>query len=194
VEIVKLAHWILPEHRSGTAFPIPGNRSAPPANRPRPQRKDVSGHVARSTFCICPAWSHMLESGLGVLGPMLTGEYQTASFVVTHPAFRRRNKPGAGSKKTFLYASVGRDQLSKGLCGSETESANLPASLAFWHWATRSQKIYRCGGDRRAAVLITAMGPAFHCYQMTTHVRARARSGRHNRPCARQTDAEPQGH
>ncbi len=64
----------------------------------------------------------LVEIGLRIAGPLLPGEYQTASFVETHPAFGRRNKPGAGWKKTSEYTSW-VEISSKGLRGPEAEFA-----------------------------------------------------------------------
>jgi lysophospholipase L1-like esterase len=62
----------------------------------------------------------LVEIGLRIAGPLLPGEYQTASFVETHPSFGRRNKPGEGWKKTSEYTSW-LEISSKGLRGPETE-------------------------------------------------------------------------
>jgi len=61
-----------------------------------------------------------LEIGIRLLGPLLPGEYQTASFVETNPSFGRRNRPGAGWKKHSEYATWVEIN-SKGLRGSEIE-------------------------------------------------------------------------
>lgn len=67
----------------------------------------------------------LLELALRALGPLLPGDYQTASFVETHPAFGRRNRPGEGWKRTSEYTSWVAIN-SKGLRGPEIEFAKPP--------------------------------------------------------------------
>src|SRR5215211_8867318 len=47
----------------------------------------------------------LAEVVLRVAGAVLPGDYQTTSFAETHKEFGRRNKPGAGWKKTSEYTS-----------------------------------------------------------------------------------------
>ena len=47
----------------------------------------------------------LAEIGLRLAGAILPGDYQTASFAEAHPEFGRRNRPGAGWKKTSEYTS-----------------------------------------------------------------------------------------
>jgi hypothetical protein len=70
----------------------------------------------------------LLEIGLRIAGPLLPGDYQTASFVETHPAFGRRNRPGEGWKKTSEYTSW-VEVSAKGLRGPDTEFAKPPGEL-----------------------------------------------------------------
>ena len=62
----------------------------------------------------------LLEILVRLLGPLLPGDYQTASFVETHPAFGRRNRPGAGWKKTSEYTTW-VEVNSRGLRGVERD-------------------------------------------------------------------------
>ena len=47
----------------------------------------------------------LAELVLQIAGAILPGDYQTVSFAEAHPEFGRRNKPGAGWKKTSEYTS-----------------------------------------------------------------------------------------
>ena len=47
----------------------------------------------------------LAEVTLRVAGAIFPGDYQTQSFVEAHPEFGRRNKPGAGWKKTSEFTS-----------------------------------------------------------------------------------------
>jgi len=69
-----------------------------------------------------------LEVFLRVAGPLMPGEYQTASFVETHPQFGRRNRPGEGWKRTSEYTSW-ISVNSKGLRGPEIEYAKPPGEV-----------------------------------------------------------------
>jgi len=57
---------------------------------------------------------------LRVAGAILPGDYQTVSFAEAHPEFGRRNKPGAGWKKTSEFTSW-IEVNSKGLRGAEID-------------------------------------------------------------------------
>ncbi len=65
------------------------------------------------------------EGALRMAGALLPGDYQTTSFLEAHPQFGRRNKPGAGWKKTQEFTSW-IDVNSKGLRGPEIEYAKPP--------------------------------------------------------------------
>src|SRR5215212_5117034 len=67
----------------------------------------------------------LAEIGLRVAGAILPGDYQTASFAEAHPEFGRRNRPGAGWKKTSEFTSW-IEVNSKGLRGAEIEYAKPP--------------------------------------------------------------------
>jgi hypothetical protein len=67
----------------------------------------------------------LAEIALRVTGAMLPGDYQTVSFAEAHPEFGRRNKPGAGYKKTSEYTSW-IDVNSKGLRGAEIDYPKPP--------------------------------------------------------------------
>jgi hypothetical protein len=62
----------------------------------------------------------LLEVILRVAGAILPGDYQTVSFAEAHPEFGRRNKPGAGWKKTSEFTSW-IEINSKGLRGAEID-------------------------------------------------------------------------
>jgi hypothetical protein len=62
----------------------------------------------------------LLEVTLRVAGAILPGDYQTVSFAEAHPEFGRRNKPGAGWKKTSEFTSW-IEINSKGLRGAEID-------------------------------------------------------------------------
>jgi hypothetical protein len=62
----------------------------------------------------------LLEVVLRVAGAILPGDYQTVSFAEAHPEFGRRNKPGAGWKKTSEFTSW-IEINSKGLRGAEID-------------------------------------------------------------------------
>lgn len=57
---------------------------------------------------------------LRVAGAVLPGDYQTVSFAEAHPEFGRRNRPGAGWKKTDEFTSW-IEINSKGLRGAEID-------------------------------------------------------------------------
>jgi hypothetical protein len=57
---------------------------------------------------------------LRIAGAILPGDYQTVSFAEAHPEFGRRNKPGAGWKKTSEYTSW-IEVNSKSLRGAEID-------------------------------------------------------------------------
>jgi hypothetical protein len=62
----------------------------------------------------------LAEVGLRLAGAILPGDYQTVSFAEAHPEFGRRNRPGAGWKKTSEYTSW-IEVNSKGLRGAEID-------------------------------------------------------------------------
>jgi hypothetical protein len=67
----------------------------------------------------------LAEVALRVAGAILPGDYQTVSFAEAHPEFGRRNRPGAGWKKTSEYTSW-IEVNSKGLRGAEIDYAKPP--------------------------------------------------------------------
>jgi SGNH hydrolase-like domain, acetyltransferase AlgX len=67
----------------------------------------------------------LAEIALRVAGAILPGDYQTASFAEAHPEFGRRNRPGAGWKKTSEYTSW-IEVNSKGLRGAEIDYPKPP--------------------------------------------------------------------
>ena len=62
----------------------------------------------------------LAEATLRIAGAVLPGDYQTVSFAEAHPEFGRRNKPGAGWKKTSEYTSW-IEVNSKSLRGAEID-------------------------------------------------------------------------
>jgi len=62
----------------------------------------------------------LVEGFLRVAGAAVPGEYQTASFLESHPEFGRRNRPGQGWKRTPEYTSW-IEINSKGLRGPEVQ-------------------------------------------------------------------------
>jgi len=67
----------------------------------------------------------LAEIGLRVAGAILPGDYQTVGFAEAHPEFGRRNRPGAGWKKTSEYTSW-IEVNSKGLRGAEIDYPKPP--------------------------------------------------------------------
>jgi hypothetical protein len=67
----------------------------------------------------------LLEGFLRVAGAIVPGDYQTTSFLEAHPEFGRRNRPGAGWKRTDEFTSW-IEVNSKGLRGPEVEYAKPP--------------------------------------------------------------------
>ncbi len=67
----------------------------------------------------------LAEGALRMAGALLPGEYQTASFLEAHPEFGRRNRPGAGWKRTGEFTSW-IEVNSKGLRGQEVEYTKPP--------------------------------------------------------------------
>ena len=65
---------------------------------------------------------------LRLAGAILPGDYQTASFAEAHPEFGRRNRPGAGWKKTSEYTSW-IEVNSKGLRGAEIDYPKPPGEV-----------------------------------------------------------------
>ena len=70
----------------------------------------------------------LAEAALRVAGALLPGDYQTTSFLEAHPEFGRRNKPGAGWKKTSEFTSW-IEVNSKGLRGAEVDYAKPPGEV-----------------------------------------------------------------
>ena len=70
----------------------------------------------------------LAEGLLRVAGALVPGDYQTTSFLEAHPQFGRRNRPGAGWKKTEEFTSW-IDVNSKGLRGAEIEYAKPPGEV-----------------------------------------------------------------
>jgi hypothetical protein len=62
----------------------------------------------------------LAEVAFRVAGAVLPGDYQTVSFAEAHPEFGRRNRPGAGWKKTSEFTSW-IEINSKGLRGAEID-------------------------------------------------------------------------
>jgi hypothetical protein len=62
----------------------------------------------------------LAEVTLRIAGAILPGDYQTVSFAEAHPEFGRRNRPGAGWKKTSEYTSW-IEVNSKSLRGAEID-------------------------------------------------------------------------
>ncbi len=67
----------------------------------------------------------LAEIGLRFAGAILPGDYQTVSFAEAHPEFGRRNKPGAGWKKTDEFTSW-IEINSKSLRGAEIDYPKPP--------------------------------------------------------------------
>jgi hypothetical protein len=70
----------------------------------------------------------LAEIVLRVAGAFLPGDYQTVSFAEAHPEFGRRNRPGAGWKKTSEYTSW-IEINSKGLRGAEIDYPKPPGEF-----------------------------------------------------------------
>lgn len=98
--------------------------SAHPAERglPRPAARPAPGLGARIALILLGILVPLLlaEAVLRVTGALLPGDYQTVSFMEAHPEFGRRNRPGAGWKKTAEYTSWVEIN-SKGLRGREID-------------------------------------------------------------------------
>ncbi|MCC6175067.1 MAG: hypothetical protein IT305_07170 [Chloroflexi bacterium] len=67
----------------------------------------------------------LTEAALRVAGAFMPGDYQTVSFMEAHPEFGRRNRPGAGWKRTSEYKSW-IEINSKGLRGPEIDYPKPP--------------------------------------------------------------------
>jgi hypothetical protein len=67
----------------------------------------------------------LAEVALRTAGAVLPGDYQTVSFAEAHPEFGRRNRPGAGWKKTDEFTSW-IEINSKGLRGAEIDYPKPP--------------------------------------------------------------------
>ena len=70
----------------------------------------------------------LFEGFLRLAGAALPGEYQTSSFLESHPEFGRRNRPGQGWKRTQEYSSL-IEINSKGLRGPEVDYAKPPGEF-----------------------------------------------------------------
>jgi len=70
----------------------------------------------------------LAELVLRIAGAVLPGDYQTVSFAEAHPEFGRRNKPGAGWKKTSEFTSW-IEVNSKGLRGAEIDYPKPPGEV-----------------------------------------------------------------
>lgn len=68
------------------------------------------------------------EAALRAAGAFFPGDYQTVSFAEAHPQFGRRNKPGAGWKKTEEYTSW-IEINSKSLRGAEIDYPKPPGEF-----------------------------------------------------------------
>jgi hypothetical protein len=102
-------------------------------------RADAARPTGRSRRELAPSWKArallilfglllplvLAEIGLRVAGAILPGDYQTVSFAEAHPEFGRRNRPGAGWKKTSEYTSWIEVNL-KGLRGAEIDYPKPP--------------------------------------------------------------------
>jgi hypothetical protein len=108
-----------------TAPPNDGQPGAPtPVTRRPLSWKGRLGLVAFGVF-----FSLVLaEITLRVAGAMVPGDFQTASFLEAHPEFGRRNRPGAGLKKTSEFTSW-IEINSKGLRGAEVDYAKPPGEV-----------------------------------------------------------------
>jgi len=98
----------------GSARPVDG--ANPATRRPSPSLK------ARLVLVLVGIMLPLVlaEVGLRLAGGILPGDYQTVSFAEAHPEFGRRNRPGAGWKKTSEYTSW-IEVNSKGLRGAEID-------------------------------------------------------------------------
>src|SRR5215203_1450452 len=98
----------------GSARPVDG--ANPATRRPSPSLK------ARLVLVLVGIMLPLVlaEVGLRLAGAILPGDYQTVSFAEAHPEFGRRNRPGAGWKKTSEYTSW-IEVNSKGLRGAEID-------------------------------------------------------------------------
>ena len=68
------------------------------------------------------------EATVRVAGAIIPGDFQTVSFAEAHPEFGRRNKPGAGWKKTSEFTSW-IEINSKGLRGAEIDYPKPPGEF-----------------------------------------------------------------
>jgi lysophospholipase L1-like esterase len=95
--------------------------SAAPTRKPSPSKK------ARVILVVLGVLVPlvMAEMVLRLAGAIFPGDYQTVSFAEAHPEFGRRNKPGAGWKKTSEYTSW-IEVNSKGLRGAEIDYPKPP--------------------------------------------------------------------
>jgi hypothetical protein len=110
---------------TGTAAPPTPNagKQDPPAPR---ARRPLTWKARLGLIGFGILFSLMLaEITLRVAGAMVPGDFQTASFLEAHPEFGRRNRPGAGWKKTSEFTSW-IDINSKGLRGAEVDYPKPP--------------------------------------------------------------------
>ena len=97
--------------------------AATPEQRPAAATRRTSPSLAARILLVVIGFMLPLglaEAGLRVAGAILPGDYQTVSFAEAHPEFGRRNKPGAGWKKTSEFTSW-IEINSKGLRGAEID-------------------------------------------------------------------------
>ena len=83
------------------------------------------------------------EVTLRVAGAILPGDYQTASFAEVHKEFGRRNKPGAGWKKTSEFTSW-IEINSKNLRGAEIDYPKPPGEYRI-HVGAHSRALQPAG-------------------------------------------------
>jgi hypothetical protein len=104
------------------------DRTASPEQRPAATARRASPSLAARLLLIVLGVLLPLglaEAGLRVAGAVLPGDYQTVSFAEAHPEFGRRNRPGAGWKKTSEFTSW-IEVNSKGLRGAEIDYPKPP--------------------------------------------------------------------
>lgn len=108
----------------------PTAAAAPAAPDPRATRRASPGPGARVVLVLLGLLLPLLlaEGLLRVAGALVPGDYQTTSFLEAHPQFGRRNRPGAGWKKTGEFTSW-IEVNSKGLRGPEVDYAKPPGEV-----------------------------------------------------------------
>jgi lysophospholipase L1-like esterase len=106
-----------PANSTGRAVSTPAQKSGPASPSPAARLLLVTIGLLVPLL--------LAEIGLRLAGAILPGDYQTVSFAEAHPEFGRRNRPGAGWKKTSEFTSW-IEVNSKGLRGAEIEYAKPP--------------------------------------------------------------------